>query len=89
MVIAILADWMANSSPPWSAYRSLMDCFLVALDKRSGVCLMGLGEMLLWSLATIVMREARYQVNMAYDNLQLCKGPKAGIEGATQAVGNR
>ena len=45
--------------------------------------------MLLWSLATIVMREARDQVNMAYDNLQLCKVPEAGIEGATQAVGKR
>ena len=35
-VIASLADWMANSSLPWAAYRALMACRLVALDKRPG-----------------------------------------------------
>ena len=24
VVVARLADWMANSSPPWAAYRALM-----------------------------------------------------------------
>ena len=32
VVITKLADWMANSSPPWAAYRALMACRLVALD---------------------------------------------------------
>ena len=34
-VVASLTDWMANSSPPWAAYRALMACCLVALDKRA------------------------------------------------------
>ena len=34
VVVASLADWMANSPPPWAAYRALMACRLVALDKR-------------------------------------------------------
>ena len=34
IIVTSLADWMANSSPPWSAYRALMACRLVALDKR-------------------------------------------------------
>ena len=37
VVVASLADWMANSSPPWAAYCALMACRLVALDKRPGV----------------------------------------------------
>ena len=32
-VVTILADWMVNSSPPWAAYRALISCRLVALDK--------------------------------------------------------
>ena len=35
--VASLADWMANSYPPWAAYRALMACRLVVLDKRPGV----------------------------------------------------
>ena len=35
VVVAILADWMDNSSPPWAAYRALMACCLVALDKNT------------------------------------------------------
>ena len=37
VVVLRLADWMANSSPHWASYRSLMACRLVALDKRPGV----------------------------------------------------
>ena len=32
VVVASLADWMANSSPPWAAYRALIACRLVALE---------------------------------------------------------
>ena len=44
VVVASLADWMAKSSPPWAAYRALMACRLVALDKRPGVRPVGIGE---------------------------------------------
>ena len=37
VVVASLADWMANSSPPWAEYRALMASRLVALDKRPWV----------------------------------------------------
>ena len=33
VVVARLANCMANSSPPWAAYCVLMACCLVALDK--------------------------------------------------------
>ena len=34
VVFARLADWMANSSPPWTAFRALMACRLDALDNN-------------------------------------------------------
>ena len=81
-----LTDWMANSSPPWDAYCSLIACRLVALDKRPGVCPMGIWEILRRDLAKIVMRASGDQAKIACGNLQLRAGLKAGIEGTTHAV---
>ena len=89
VIVASLADWMANYSPPWAAYRALMACHLVALDKRPGVRPVGIGETLRRALAKLVMRTAGDQAKKACGNLQLCAGLKAGIEGATHAVGQR
>ena len=50
---------------------------------------MGIGETLHWALAKLVMRSAGDQAKTACGNLQLCAGLKAGIEGATHAVGQR
>ena len=84
-----MADWMANSSPPWAAYRALMACRLVALDKRPGVRPVGIGETLRQALAKLVMRAAGDQAKTVCGKLQLCAGLKAGIEGVTHDVGQR
>ena len=42
--LASIAEWMANDSPSWAAYRALMACQLVALDKSPGVRPVGIGE---------------------------------------------
>ena len=84
-----LADWMANSSPPWSDYCALMACCLVALDKRPGVHPVGIGEMLRRALAKLVMRAAGDQAKMACGNFQLCAGLESGIEEATHTVEHR
>ena len=89
VVVASLADWMAISSPPWAAYRTLMACHLVALDKRPGVRPVGIGETLRRALSQLVMRAVGDQAKKACGNLQLCAGLEAGIEGATCAVGQR
>ena len=81
VVVASLADWVANSSPPWAAYRALMACRLVALYKRPGVRPVGIGETLRQALAKLVMRAAGEQAKTACGNLQLCAGLEAGIEG--------
>ena len=88
VVVISVADWMANSSPPWAPSRALMACCLVALDKRPGVRPVGIGETLRRALAKLVMRAAGEQAKTACGNLQLCAGLEAGIEGATHAVGH-
>ena len=69
VVVASLADWMANSSPPWAAYCALMVCRLVVLDKKPGVCPVGIGETLCQALAKLVVRAAGDQVKTACGNL--------------------
>ena len=44
VVISDLDDWMANSSPPWEVYPTLMAYCLIGLDKRPGVIPVGMGE---------------------------------------------
>ena len=78
---------MDNSSPPWAAYRALMACRLVALDKRPAVRPVGIGETLRRALVKPVMRAARDQAKTMGGDLQLCGGLEAGIEAATHAVG--
>ena len=86
LVISDLADWMANSSPPWEAYGSLMACRLIALDKPPGVHPVGIWETLFRTIANLVMRAAGDQTKIVCGNLQLCAGLEAGIEGATHIV---
>ena len=78
-VVANLADWMANSSPPWEDCCDLMACFLVALDNRLGVRPVGIGETLRRAISNLVMRAAGYQVKTAWGILQLCTGLEDGI----------
>ena len=87
VVVARLADWIANSSPPLAFYCALMACRLVALDKRPGVPPMRIRETLRRALAKLVMRAAWEQAKTACGNLQLFAGLEAGIEGATHSVG--
>ena len=88
-IVARLIDWMANSSPPWAAYTTIMKCLLGALDKQPGVRPVGIGETLCRALDKLIMRAAGDQVKTACRNLQLCAGLKAVIEGATHAVGKQ
>ena len=46
VVVASLADWMANLPPHWALYCALITCCLVELDKKTGVIPVGIGETL-------------------------------------------
>ena len=80
---------MAKSSPPWAAYRALMACRLVTLDKRPGVRPVGIRDTLRRALAKLVMRAAGDQEKTACENLKLCAVLETGIDGPTHAVGQR
>ena len=87
VIVARLADWVANSFPPWAAYCALMAYRMVVLDKRPGVRPVGIGEMLHRALAKLVMRAAGDQAKTACGDLQLCAGLESGIEGSTHDAG--
>ena len=77
---------MANSSLPWSDYRDMMECCLIAMDKHPGVCHIGIWEKLRQATAKFVIRVAGYQAKTACGSLQLCAGLESGIERVTHAV---
>ena len=84
--MANFAEWMANSYPPWAAYRALRMGRLIALDKSPGIRPVGIGE--IWSrlIAKIVLVEAGPEAKNACGVDQLCAGLEAGIEGGIHAA---
>ena len=46
LFVTRLAEWVSNSSVPWASYHAMIACRLVALDKRTGVIPVGIGETL-------------------------------------------
>ena len=69
VVVDDLAEWMANSSPPWAAYRDLMACCLVSLDKIPWVLPVGIEDTLRRATVKIVMRAVGHQVKTACGSL--------------------
>jgi hypothetical protein len=84
--LARLAEWLANEHPPWVAYRALMACRLVALDKSLGVRPVGIGEVYRRLMAKCVLKAVGHQATDVAGNLNLCAGLPAGIEGAIHGV---
>jgi hypothetical protein len=84
--MAAWASWIANASPPWAAYRAMMSCRLVALDKQPGVCPVGIGEIYHRLWAKSLLKVVGMQATVACGNYNLCAGLAAGIEGAVHAV---
>ena len=70
---------MANSSTPWSAYRALMACRLVALDMRPGASPVGIGETLCRAITKLVMRVAGDQTKTDCGSIKLYAGIEARI----------
>ena len=54
--VANISDWIANLSPPWATYHSMMACHLVALDKCSGMRTIGMEETLCCAIAKLAIR---------------------------------
>jgi len=82
------AMWLANDSPPWPAYCALMACRLITLNKQPGVQPVGIGEIYCQLLAKCLLAATGHQATTTCDNLNLCAGLLAGIEGAVHTMGN-
>ena len=73
-------DWTSNHIPPWTSYSPFMSGRLVALNKRLGICPVGIGENKQHFFAKCMLRVMGLEpTNVCQDN-QLCAGLKAGIE---------
>ncbi len=79
--MAKTAAWLANGTLNWVAYRALMSCRLVALDKCPGIHPVGIGSIFLHLLAKILLLLAGGQATKACGNTNLCAGLPAVIEG--------
>ena len=84
--MAAWANWLANTHPPWAAYRAMMANRLVALDKEPGTRPVGIGEIYRRLWAKCVLKSVGTQATAACGNFNLCAGLQAGIEGAVHAV---
>ena len=84
--MAQLTNWLANNQPSWAAYRALMTCRLVALDKQPGTRPVGIGEIYHRLMAKCVISACGHQATAACGNENLCAGLPAGIEGAIHAM---
>jgi len=84
--IARFASWLANENVPWAAYRGLMMCREVALDKMPGIRPIGIGEIFRRLIAKCVLEAAGPQATSACGSDQLCAGLKLGCEGGIHAM---
>ncbi|KAI2506100.1 hypothetical protein MHU86_8331 [Fragilaria crotonensis] len=80
--MAAWTNWLANTSPPWAAYRAVMANRLVALDKQPGTRPVGIGEVYRRLWAKCLLKAIGSQATAACGNFNLCAGLQAGIEGA-------
>ena len=84
--IANFTTWLANTAPTWAAYRALMACRLVALDKLPGTRPLGIGETYRRLMAKCILQCIGDRATSACGNYNLCAGLKAGIEGAVHVI---
>ncbi len=49
--------WLANTMPPWAAYRAMRGCRMVALDKQPGTRPVGIGEARMRAVSKLVLMD--------------------------------
>lgn len=78
--VAKLANWLANDTPPWAAYRAFMSGRLIARDKCPGIHPIGIGEIWRRLFAKCLLKVTGAKATEACGTNQLCAGLKSGIE---------
>ena len=80
---------LCNKCPAWAAYRRMMGCRMLALDKVPGVHPLGVGEVWRQAITKCALKACREDAKAACSSTNLCAGLEAGIEGALHAVSKR
>ncbi|KAI2506095.1 hypothetical protein MHU86_8326 [Fragilaria crotonensis] len=85
--MAAWTNWLANTSPPWAAYRAVMANRLVALDKQPGTRPVGIGEVYRRLWAKCLLKAIGSQATAACGNSTCCRRPPhAGARPPTAAL---
>jgi hypothetical protein len=84
--LASFTNWLANTLPPWAAYRALWAGRLLALDKMPGIRPIGIGETWRRAIAKAVLLVTAEEVTMSCKTDNLCGGLSGGIDGAIHAA---
>ena len=79
------AQWLANESPPWAAYRAMTVRRLLGLDKEPGTRPVGIGCIWLRGICKLLLAETADEAKSACKATQLCAGLEAGIGVALRA----
>ena len=72
--------------PPRAAYCAFISGRLIMVDKKPGVCLVGVGETWRRFFVKIVLKVIGPEATMAFQDDQMCVGLKAVIDGAVHEV---
>jgi hypothetical protein len=78
--------WLRNNSPPFAAYRAVNLSHMLAGDKKPGVRPSVCGKIWIRLRADCLNSEMKVGATTACDNVNLCAGLRAGIEGNLHAV---
>ncbi len=80
------ASWLGCSNPEYAKIRALNHVRLLAVDKEPGVRPLGCGEIWMRLISGTILDQCKERARDACNNVQLCAGLQAGIEGATHAM---
>ena len=84
--VEIFVEWLANHNPPWSAYREFLSSRIIVLNKRPGVCLVGVGKTWWHLFDNCVLRVMGTEPTNAWKEDQIRAHSKARINGALNGV---
>ena len=86
LIVGDFVEWLGNGRPPWAAYRTLMSCRLIALDKQPGIRPVGVGETWRHIMAKCLLKVAGTEAKTTCGTTQLAGGLETGIEGAIHVM---
>ena len=86
MSLANFSNWLSNSNVPWAAYRGLMVCREIALDKMPGIRPIGICCVFRRLIANCVLSVTATEATGSCGSEQLCAGLQLGVEGAIHGM---